>query len=292
VSKPSRDDRARFLRDRVTVVGLRQSPLRDLYHLLLTISWSRLILMLVLLYVAVNGMFASLYMLDPEGLEHARTGSFLDAFFFSVQTMATIGYGRMTPLSIYANILVTVEALVGMLSMAMATGLMFAKFSRPTARVIFSKNLVIHNRDGVRSLVVRMANQRGNQVVEAQCRMVMLRGEVTKEGEKLRRQIDLKLVRSSTAVFALSWTAYHQITEGSPLYGMTEEQVHNSDIEILVSLIGIDETFAQTVQARWQFFADEIVFDHRHADVLDRKPDGTVKLDYTRFHDLVPAPHP
>jgi len=289
VSEP---ERLRLLRDRVTIVGLKQQPLRDLYHLLMTIAWSRLFVMLVGLYLAVNGVFAALYMLDPHGLENAHAGSFLDAFFFSVQTMATIGYGRMTPLSIYTNTLVTVEALVGMLSMAMATGLMFAKFSRPTARVVFSKHLVVHSRDGVPSLVVRMANQRGNQVVEATCRMVMLRGEVTKEGEKLRRQIDLKLARSNTAVFALSWTAYHPITPDSPLYGVTEEELRKSDVEIMVGLIGIDETFNQTVHARWQYFADEIKFDVRHADVMDRKPDGRVTLDYTRFHDLVPAGRP
>jgi inward rectifier potassium channel len=233
-------------------------------------------------------VFATLYMLDPNGLENARPGVFLDHFFFSVQTMVTIGYGKMVPRSIYANVLVTAEALLGLLSMAMATGLMFAKFSRPTARVMFSRVLIVAPRDGVPSLVLRMANERANQIVEATLRLVLLRDEVTKEGEQIRRIVDLKLHRPQSAVFALSWTAYHPITPDSPLHGMTEEEVRKSGIEILASFIGTDETFSQMVHARHTWFADEVVFGGRFADIFERQPDGRVVLDYKNFHSVQP----
>jgi inward rectifier potassium channel len=242
----------------------------------------------VVIYLVLNSIFACLYLLDPHGLENAKPGAFLDDFFFSVQTMATIGYGKMTPLSVYTNALVTIEALVGMLSMAMATGLMFAKFSRPTARVVFSKNLLLTQRDGGPALVLRMANQRANQIVEATLRLIVLRDEITAEGERVRRINDLVLKRSTSAVFALSWTAYHPITPDSPLFGMTEEDVLKSGLNIMASLIGIDETFSQTVHARHTWFADEIVFGGTFKDVLQPGPDGKVILDYQHFHTVLP----
>jgi inward rectifier potassium channel len=268
---------------------MEQSKFGDLYHLLLTVSWSRLIGMLVLGYLAVNSVFAILYMLDPGGLENAQRGRFLDHFFFSVQTMATIGYGKMTPLTVYTNALVTIEALVGMLSMAMATGLMFSKFSRPTARVMFSNRLLITQRDGGPALVLRMANQRANQIVEATLRLVLLRDDVTPEGERVRRISDLKLYRPQSAVFALSWTAYHPITPDSPLHGVTEEQMRSSSLNILASIIGTDETFSQTVHARHTWFADEVVFGGRFADILQSGPGGKIILDYEHFHTVLPA---
>ncbi len=282
------DSRPRNIRDSVESIGLKQRPLSDVYHHMLTISWTRLILTLLAVYVSINTVFALLYLLDPDAIENAKSRSFLDSFFFSVQTMATIGYGKMVPQSIYANALVTVEALVGMLSMAMATGLMFAKFSRPTARIVFSRVLTMSNRDGVQSLTLRVANERGNQVVEAQMRLVMLRREVTKEGEVVRRMVDLKLARPSTAIFALSWTALHQVTPDSPLYGQTTAQLQEANATFMVSIIGIDETFAQQVHARHTYFADEIVWNHRFVDIMSPLPNGKMQIDYTKFHDTQP----
>jgi inward rectifier potassium channel len=280
-------DRPRTFQERVVRAGLRRKPLSDLYHLLLTISWWRLFTLLIIGYVGANAVFASLYMLDPAGLENARPHDFFDHFFFSVQTMATIGYGKMTPVSVYANVLVTIEALIGLLSMAMATGLMFAKFSRPTARVLFSRVLIVNRRDGVPSLMLRMANQRGNQIVEANLRLTLLRDEVTAEGEPVRRMHDLKLSRPSTAVFALTWTAWHPITPDSPLYGIDEKAYRESRANILASVIGIDETFNQTVNARYTWLSDEVLYGARFVDVLSPLPDGRSVIDYAKFHDII-----
>ncbi|MBI3795974.1 MAG: ATP-sensitive inward rectifier potassium channel 10 [Deltaproteobacteria bacterium] len=262
-------------------------PFGDLYHVLLTASWPRLVLIVAACYVVGNSLFALGYLLNPGGIDHTRAGSFRDAFFFSIQTMATIGYGQMVPHSLFANILVTLEALVGVLGFALMTGLVFAKFSRPSARVLFSRVAVITQWDGIPSLLFRMANARGNQIVEAQIHLVLAREEITPEGESFRRLHDLALIRSQHALFTLTWTAVHPITAQSPLAGVTPASLAAADTEIIVSLIGFDETFSQTVHARYAYTARDIVWGARFVDVLSRLPNGQRRIDYTRFHDVV-----
>jgi inward rectifier potassium channel len=261
---------------------------RDPYHLLLTISWVNFFALVGLLYLAANALFALAYLAGGDGIENAQPGSFLDAFFFSVQTMASIGYGAMYPNTTYANTLVTIEALVGLLGLAMGTGLMFARFARPTARVLFSNVAVIAAQDGVPTLMLRAANQRHNQVLEAQVRMTLVRNVVTRDGEFMRRFYDMRLVRSQTPIFVLTWTAMHPIDEDSPLYGMTPEELEEVEAEIVVTLTGLDETFAQTIHTRHSYIASEIVWNARFADILSRLPDGRRAVDYHRFHEVVP----
>src|SRR5262249_23589165 len=161
------------------------------------------------------------YLLLGHAIANARPGSFSDAFFFSVQTMATIGYGQMAPATFAAHVLVSVEAFVGLVGFAMVTGITFSKFSRPTARILFSNVAVVTQRDGVPCLMFRMANERGTSIVEAQAHVVLTRSETTLEGEKVRRFYDLKLLRQQNILFALSWTALHPITQESPFSGET-----------------------------------------------------------------------
>jgi inward rectifier potassium channel len=262
-------------------------PLGDLYHILLTASSPRLVLIVAACYVVGNSLFALGYLLDPGGIDHARAGSFGDAFFFSIQTMATIGYGQMVPHSLFANVLVMIEALVGVLGFALMTGLIFAKFSRPSARVLFSRVAVITQWDGVSSLLFRMANARGNQIVEAQVHLVLARDEITPEGEPFRRLHDLELTRRQHALFTMTWTAVHPITAQSLLAGAIPTSLAAADTEIIVSLIGLDETFAQTVHARYTYTARDIVWEARFVDVLCRLPNGQRRIDYPRFHDVV-----
>jgi inward rectifier potassium channel len=257
----------------------------DLYHFLVTSSWPALIGLIAAAFTIANLLFATAYYFD-HGIENARTGSFADMFFFSVQTMATIGYGKMEPVTLFSNILVSIEALTGLLALALITGLVFAKFSRPTARVRFTRFVVISPRDGVNSLMIRAANLRANRIVEADMHVVLLRQDVAVEGDTIRRIYDLQLTRSRSAMFALSWTAVHQIVEGSPLFGQTRESLANCAPEIIVSIIGLDETFSQTVHARHTFELDEIVWGARFADVLVLHPDGSRSIDYTRFDDI------
>jgi inward rectifier potassium channel len=272
-----------------TILGLDDSRLSDLYHFLLTESWPTLLAGIVLIFAAINALFAIIYLID-RGVENARLGSFGDAFFFSVQTMATIGYGKMSPDTFVANLMVSFEALIGLVGLAMVTGLVFAKFSRPTARVRFSRVAIVSNRDGIPSLQFRMANMRANRIVDVSARVVFARQERTLEGEEMRRFYDLKLQRDRNSIFVYSWTAIHPITEDSPINGVTVEAMEAASAEIIVSVTGLDETFAQTVHARYSYRARDLLWGKRFVDVLERGPDGVLSIDYTHFDDVVPSP--
>ena len=276
-------------RSTLVIHGVRRRLFEDLYHSWLAASWRRVFAVVVVLYVAVNALFGALFFW-AGGIEGAAPGSFSDAFFFSVQTLATIGYGKMSPVTLPAHLLVTVESLCGLTGLALMTGLMFAKFARPTARVIWSEVAVVSMMDGVPSLMFRVANARGNQVVEAQMRLGMLRSEVTAEGMPVRRQHDLKLVRPSSAVFALSWLCIHRIDEASVLHGQTLESLQQGQAELYCSLTGLDETFGQTIHSRHSYAAGEIAWGRRFEDIMGPLPDGRMGVDYARFHNTLPAP--
>ena len=282
------------MRKRPTNLGFKgDSPIRgaptraldDLYHYLLTASWPALIGIIALAFAIANLVFAIGYYLDG-GVANAHYRSFADMFFFSIQTMATIGYGKMVPVTLFSNILVSVEALTGLVALALITGLVFAKFSRPTARVRFGRYLVVGPRDGTTSLMVRMANMRANRIVEANIHVVFARDETTVEGESIRRFHDLIMTRNRSAMFVYSWTAVHRIVEGSPLFGQTRDSLAASHPEIIVSITGLDETFSQTIHARHTYKLDEIIWGARFADVLTLHPDGARSIDYARFDDV------
>lgn len=266
--------------------GMPQAPLQDVYHWLLSISWVSFLGLIVGTYLAANFFFAIAYLLEKDSVTNAQ--SVMDTFFFSVQTMATIGYGVMAPKTLYANWLVAIEALVGLVGVAMGTGLMFARFSRPTARVLFSQVAVIAPYNGVPTLMFRTANQRGNQILEARLWATVAKDEVTPEGHFMRRLYDLQLIRNHTPFFELTWTAMHPIDETSPFYGKTPEALATSKAEVLVTLTGIDGTFAQTVHARHSFVVREILWNMRFVDIFSTLPDGRRMIDYTRFHEVIP----
>jgi inward rectifier potassium channel len=274
--------------DEVVKLGVRRRPLTDAYHFLLTSPWWVLFTLILVCYLAANAIFAAVYVEDA-GIENARPGSFRDAYFFSVQTMATIGYGRMVPTTTLTNVVVTLEALFGLVALALATGLMFAKFSQPRARVLFSRVAVVSVRDGVRSLMVRLANERPTGLVEARLHLVFVRDETTVEGESVRRFYPLPLTREWSAVFALTWTAVHQLDASSPLYGATAESLKTCSAQLIASLVGIEEATAQTVHARYAWTADAILFDRRFRDVLFKMPDGRRAVDYAHFHEVEPV---
>jgi inward rectifier potassium channel len=261
-------------------------PFTDMYHYLLTASWPILLLIIAGVFFGANVLFAVGYYLDG-GIENVHSGSFLDMFFFSVQTMATIGYGKLEPVTLFSNILVSIEAFVGLLALAMMTGLVFAKFSRPTARVRFTRYAVISTRDGLQSLMVRMANMRANRIVEAEVHLTLVWDEKTAEGESLRAIYDLSTTRRRSALFSLSWTVIHPIDSASPLYGATPEIFKQRKAEIVVSVIGLDETLSQTIHARYPFKTSDIIWGARFADVLRTRPDGELEVDYTHIDDVI-----
>ncbi|MEG4001844.1 ion channel [Microcoleus sp. SVA1_B3] len=270
----------------VVRLGLPRLHFADLYHWLLTLSWPRFFILIWLSYTLTNSFFALAYLAGGDCIANARPGSFKDAFYFSVQTMATIGYGAMYPRTDYANTIVCIQALFGLWGVAMITGLAFARFSKPTARVIFSRVAVIASFNGVPTLMYRTANQRSNQILEAQQRVTLIRDEVTSEGDYMRRFYDLQLMRSQSPIFALTWTVMHAIDENSPLYKLTAKDLVEQQAEIVVTLTGLDETVSQTIHARHSFVASEVLWDMRFVDILLRSPEGKRVVDYTRFHEV------
>jgi inward rectifier potassium channel len=271
---------------RVISIGRHKKPFADIYVLLLGASWKQMVALLVAVYLILNLLFAVAYFFS-DGIANARPGSFTDAFFFSVQTLATIGYGGMTPKSMTANILVTVQSMFGFAFFGVVTGLVFSKFSRPTARVLFSDQAVIGMHDGVPHFMLRLANERNNQIVDAEAKLTLMRDEVSSEGTQMRRFYDLALVRSGNPVLRFTWTVMHKIDEKSPLYGVTQEDLRAQKAEIIISVTGTDETLSQTVQARHSYIADEIVCNAAFADVLHRREDSTLEVRYDRFHHIV-----
>jgi inward rectifier potassium channel len=269
---------------------LRQSRLADPYHLVLTLRWPRFFAGLVLMFVLVNLFFGTAYWLLPGSVTNARAGEFFDYFFFSIETLATVGYGVMSPASVAGHVVASFEILTGMVGIAITTGLVFARFSKPTARILFSSRAIIRDFEGKRVLMLRMANERHNRIVEATATLSLVRIEVDQQGESFVRIHDLTLTRERTPVFALTWTLIHAIDERSPLYGIDAAQLAASRSRILVSVTGHDETVAASVYAGNSYEAQDLAFDSRFVDILSMTPDGDRMVDLTRFHDIEQMP--
>jgi inward rectifier potassium channel len=269
------------------LLGAERTPLRDFYHALLRLSWPSTLLFVAAGYVVSNVVFAGLYFW-VGGIAHARPGSFRDAFYFSVQTMGTIGYGAMYPSTDAANALVAAQSTVGLVLVAFATGLVFARFSRPNARVLFSRSVAISPMNDVPTLSFRLGNRRSNRIVEAQVRVALVRREELKEGGTFYRMVDLPLERDRILSLRRAWTVLHVIDARSPLYRETPESLADMDAELLVTVHGIDDIWVQTVHASHQYAHGDLVWGARLADIISE--DGTtLTVDLTKFHDLAPS---
>src|SRR5215469_8467375 len=271
---------------RAIVRGQDRSRWLDIYHAVLTAPWWAFFVGVAAIFALVNAVFATLYMSDPRGIEHAH--GFWDYFLFSVQTIGSANYTVMFPKDIFENTTVSVEAFFGILNLALITGIMFARFSRPFARVIFSKVAVVAPFNGVPTLMFRAANQRGNQILNAQVTVSLARQTTSREGIVMRRFEELKLVRSRSPLFALSWTVMHAIDETSPLYGATIDSLYDDEVEIIILLSGRDETLSDMIYARHSYMPDEIMWDHRFVDVLEEAPSGRLMLNLQCFHKTKP----
>lgn len=264
------------------------------YHFLLTVSWPRFLGLVVAAYLGANAFFATLFFaLGPGALDGvAGTGlgsRYLQAFFFSVQTFATIGYGHISPVGLAANLVVTLESLVGLLGFALATGLLFARFSRPTANILFSESAILAPYHGITAFEFRIVNARRNQLIEVRAKLFL---SYFREGRKSRDFLDLSLERDRVAFFPLAWTIVHPIDSASPLFGLTHEELIRSEAEFLILLTGTDETFAQTVHARSSYKAEEIVWGARFTNLFNPPRDGVLSIDISRLHNYERAPLP
>ena len=270
---------------KIQVVGARR-VVGDWYHALLRMTWIALVAFIAGAFLLINAVFALAYFF-AGGIAHARPGSFLDAFYFSVQTMGTIGYGAMYPESNAANVIMVAQTVVSLIVTALATGLVFSKFARPIGRVAFSRYAAIGPMDGAPTLMLRVGNERGNSIVEASVHVTVSRTVRTKEGMLFYKLLDLKLVRERSPAVTRSWTVLHVIDRESPLFGATPESLAAEEVELLVTISGTDDTSYQPVHARHQYEDKDIVWGARHADILSETPDGDLVLDVGRFHDVV-----
>jgi inward rectifier potassium channel len=267
--------------------GARVSPFVDLYHSLLRASWGQLFLTYFAVYLAENALFAALYWLGGDGtILNAQGHAFLECFWFSVQTLATIGYGFYAPNSTYAHVLVTLESFVGLLTTALTTGLLFAKFSKPVARVKFSRNALFSVRNGEMAFTFRVANQRKTALLESSLKVHVLKDEVSAEGHQMRRAHELKLERSEIPVFRLSWALLHPVTPESPLAGITADNVSQHLVSIIVSFSGTDDTLSQTVRARRIYTPEDMRFGYRFVDMIDSSVDGMLIVDHSKLDEI------
>ena len=272
----------------VPYIGLPRDGWRDAYHVLLTMPTLPFLGVLAVAFLLINSVFALLYMSDPGGVTNARPGSFEDAFFFSVQTLGTLGYGVMSPKSFAANATATLETFIGLANLAIATGLLFARISRPTALIMFTRRAVVTPFEGVPTLMFRAANQRRNLVIEAEVTVTMIHDVTTREGGTLRRFDELAVLRARSPLFFLTWQVMHAIDENSPLYGETVQSLIEKRAEILVVMKGIDETFVSTIHARSSYTPDEVVWDAQLADIFTVDAQGVRAIDFRRFHEIQP----
>jgi inward rectifier potassium channel len=265
---------------------------RDMYHFILTLSWPGFAGIVFGIYLLINVLFAALYMLDPHAVAEMAPGSFLAAFFFSVETLATVGYGHMYPETFYGHLIAMLEIMVGMFGLAVITGLIFVRFSRPTARIHFSKVAVIAPFDGTPNLMIRVANLRHQAMVEPQFRMILLRSVITAEGDEVRRFHPLKLEFDHLISFPAVLTVRHRIDKQSPLFGMTPEDFQRLDFHVIASIVGVDTVIVAPVESFGDYNFDQIEWNRRFVEIYDRNKEGEWTVDYARIdetEDFVPV---
>ena len=288
MNSKARLSRVTLLGRRFITIGLPRRPWQDLYHLLMTAGWPSIFGGFACFFVLFNLMFAMAYALEPGDLANLNPPNYWGDFFFSVETLATVGYGDMHPQTPYAHVIAALEIFTGLMSLALMTGMMFARFSRPTARFLFARHAVIRPFDGKTTLMLRAANARQNIVMEASAQLRLIKDEKTIEGYAIRRIFDLPLRRSEQPTFLFGWNILHVIDESSPLARATNESLAAANASLLLTLSGTDETTGQILMARHQYQAASLRWNHTFVDILTVSEHGIDRFDYTKFHDVVP----
>jgi inward rectifier potassium channel len=271
----------------VIAEGLRLNFWADISHRCMTASWPAFIGGAALVFVAFNAVFAFFYWIGNQPISNVPGGAYIDYLYFSIETLSTAGYGDMHPQTHYGHFIATVELFTGIFSMSLMTGLIFARFSRPNARLLFADHPVISSHDGKPTLMVRFANERHNIIGNATARLWLLKNVVSMEGRSLRRFYELLLVRNEHPALALSWTLYHVLDEESPLYGLTADDLEAAKVSLIVVVSGYDVVAAQTVHARRSYDHSDIRFGQRYADIIGTSEDGRIRIDYGRFHETL-----
>jgi inward rectifier potassium channel len=267
--------------------GLNLSFWADISHRCMTASWPAFIGGAALVFVVFNAVFAIFYWIGDQPIANVPGGAYIDYLYFSIETLSTAGYGDMHPQTHYGHFIAAVELFTGIFSMALMTGLIFARFSRPNARLLFADNPVISLHEGKPTLMVRFVNERHNLIGNASAKLWLLKNEVTAEGQRFRRFRELPLVQGEHPALALSWTLFHVLDEQSPLYGLNADDLEASDASLVVVVTGYDVVAAQIVHGRRTYEHPDILFGHRYADIVGTTDDGRLRIDYNRFHETL-----
>jgi inward rectifier potassium channel len=275
----------RFGSREIITEGLHLNFWADLSHRCMTASWPSFIAGAAAVFLIFNAVFACLYWIGDQPISKVTAGDYIDYFYFSIETLSTAGYGDMHPQTHYGHFVAAIELFTGIFSMSLMTGLIFARFSRPSARLLFANSPVISSHDGAPTLMIRLANERQNIIGNATARLWLFKNVITSEGHPFRRFHELPLLRCESPALALSWTLHHVVDENSPLFGLRSEDLEAADVSLVVVVSGYDVVAAQTVHARKPYEHADIRFGHRYVDVLSISDDGRVRIDYSRFHD-------
>jgi inward rectifier potassium channel len=270
------------------VIGDERAVLRDAYHIFLRLAWPASLGLIAAGFFAVNLVFATAYYV--AGGVTGSDGSFFDALSFSIQTLATIGYGAMYPAGRTATLIMTLESVVSLVLTALATGLIFSKFARPTTRVAFSRQAVITEHEGNRTLIFRAGNRRSNVIVEATIHVVAVFTTLTREGKTFYKAVDLPMVRDRQVGMTRGWTLMHVIDAGSPLHEADAHRLKQLELELYIALTGLDDVSMQTVHAIHKYTDDQIRVDHHFEDTLIPLDNGEFAVDVTKFDAVVPDP--
>jgi inward rectifier potassium channel len=280
----------------VRKTGLRWIERFDVFHTLISMSWPRFFAVMLAGYLAMNLLFTTLYVVvGIDGLAGVvasdETSRILDAFFFSAQTLTTVGYGRVNPIGFGAEVVATCEAFVGLMSFALATGLLYGRFSRPRTKLVYSDNALLSPFGGGRALMARVANRRESQMIDVSARLMFSWVERS-ERDPVRRFYNLELEYDRVNLLSTSWTIVHPIVETSPLHGLTALELETADVEIILLLRGYDETHSQEVHSRTSYVARDIVWGARFTPVLGKNDRGqaTIALDKLSSHEPAPLP--
>ncbi len=271
----------------IVTEGLHLNFWADISHRCMTASWPAFIGGAVLVFIGFNAVFAAFYWIGNQPVANVPDGAYIDYLYFSIETLSTAGYGDMHPQTHYGHFIAAVELFTGIFSMSLMTGLIFARFSRPNARLLFAEHPVISSHEGKPTLMVRLANERHNIIGNATAKLWLLENVVSAEGQSLRRFYELPLVRSDHPALALSWTLYHVLDEEGPLYGRNADDLDASNVSLVVVVSGYDVVAAQTVHARKSYDHSDIRFGHRYADILSISDDGRLRIDYGKFHETL-----
>jgi inward rectifier potassium channel len=277
----------RFGHREIETLGLSQGFWTDLYHRAMTVYWPVFFGSAAVLFVTLNAVFGFLYWLGHEPIANAEGNGPLAYFYFSIETLATVGYGDMHPQTDYGHLIATVEIFTGMSFLAVMTGLIFARFSRPRARFVFADTAVITRHEGRQALMIRTANARHNTISRASARLWLIRAERSREGDQLRRFYELRLDRSEHPMFVLSWMLFHILDKDSPLYAATASDLEEGDALFVLNVGGLDDSSAQQLYARHVYSWRDIRWNHRYKDITSVSPQGRFLLDYTKFNDVV-----